>query len=182
MNNYKLLIIKFSASAKKLLLLLFTTLCFSITEVAAQVESKSFDRMLNTMLTKEVSTVSVAELAKENLNTLVLLDAREKEEYNVSHLRNARWVGYNDFNMQRVSGIPKGAPIVIYCSIGVRSEKIGKRLKDAGFTNVRNLYGSIFEWVNQDNPVYDNSGKRTNKVHAYSRVWGVWLNEGEKVY
>ena len=154
----------------------------NLTHGNAQVESKSFDRLLNSMLTKEVPTVSVGQLAKENLNRLVLLDAREKEEYNVSHLKNARWIGYDDFNMQRVSGIPKDSPIVIYCSIGVRSEKLGKRLLDAGFTNVRNLYGSIFEWVNQKNPVYDNAGKRTNKVHAYNRVWGVWLNHGEKVY
>jgi rhodanese-related sulfurtransferase len=167
---------------KNLLLLIVTLLCFSVSESSAQVESKSFDRLLNSMLSKEVPTVSVQELAKEKLSQLVLLDAREKAEYNVSHLKNARWVGYDDFNMQRVSGIPKDAPIVIYCSIGVRSEKIGKQLKDTGFTGIRNLYGSIFEWVNQKNPVYDNSGKRTNKVHAYSRVWGVWLNEGEKVY
>lgn len=167
---------------KKLLPFLLATFCFSITESSAQVESKSFDRLLNSMLSKEVPTVSVVELSKENLNKLTLLDAREKKEYNVSHLKNARWIGYDDFNMQRVSGVAKDAPIVIYCSIGVRSEKLGIKLQKAGFTNVRNLYGSIFEWVNQGNPVYDNSGKRTNKVHAYSRVWGVWLNEGEKVY
>lgn len=164
---------------------LFFFILFTFTNLTiscAQVESKSFDRLLNSMLSKEVSTVSVGELSKENLNKLTLLDAREKKEYNVSHLKNARWVGYEDFNMQRVSGVPKDAPIVIYCSIGVRSEKLGIKLQQAGFTNVRNLYGSIFEWVNQDNPVYDNSGKRTNKVHAYNRVWGVWLNEGEKVY
>ena len=57
-----------------------------------------------------------------------------------------------------------------------------EKLKAAGYRNVRNLYGSIFEWVNQDNPVVDNQGKPTQKVHAYSRTWGVWLNKGEKVY
>lgn len=134
------------------------------------------------MLTNEIPTVSVPQLVKEAPQKLTLLDAREKAEYNVSHLKNARWIGYDDFNIQRVSGISKNAPIVVYCSIGVRSEKIGKQLKDAGYTNVRNLYGSIFEWVNQGNPVYDNAGKPTKKVHAYNRVWGVWLNEGEKVY
>lgn len=163
-------------------ILLFLFLFHNLISVNAQVKSKSFDRLLSSMLSKEVPTVSVEQLAKEDLNKFVLLDAREKVEYNVSHLKNARWIGYDDFNMQRVSGIPKNSPIVIYCSIGVRSEKIGKRLQDAGFTNVRNLYGSIFEWVNQEKPVYDNAGKRTDKVHAYNRVWGVWLSEGEKVY
>lgn len=182
MNNYQLPIIKSSETWAKSLFTALVVILLSTANSTAQVESKSFDRLLNSMLSKEVPTVSVKQLSKENLKEITLLDARENKEYNVSHLKNARWIGYDDFNMQRVSGIQKDAPIVIYCSIGVRSEKIGKRLKDAGFTNVRNLYGSIFEWVNQKNPVYDNSGKRTNKVHAYNRVWGVWLNEGEKVY
>ncbi|MFB0946802.1 MAG: rhodanese-related sulfurtransferase [Spirosomataceae bacterium] len=182
MNNYQLQIIKSSETWVKFLFAVLIILLISIGESSAQVKSKSFDRLLNSMLSQEIPTVSVSELAKEKLDKLILLDAREKEEYNVSHLKNARWIGYDDFNMQRVSSINKDSPIIIYCSIGVRSEKIGKRLQDAGFTNVRNLYGSIFEWVNQDNPVYDNSGKRTNRIHAYNRVWGVWLNEGEKVY
>jgi hypothetical protein len=71
---------------------------------------------------------------------------------------------------------------VVYCTVGVRSEKVGEKLKAAGYQNVRNLYGSIFEWVNQGNPVVDNQGKPTQQVHAYSRVWGVWLNKGEKIY
>jgi rhodanese-related sulfurtransferase len=182
MNNYQYSITNFSVMRIKPLFAALIILLISINESSAQVESKSFDRLLNSMLSKEVPTVSVSELSKEKLDKLILLDAREKDEYNVSHLKNARWIGYGDFNMQRVSGIPKTAPIVIYCSIGVRSEKLGIKLKNAGFTNIRNLYGSIFEWVNQENPVYDNSGKRTNKIHAYNRVWGVWLNEGEKVY
>lgn len=182
MNNSQLPIIKPSETWAKSLFAALVVILFATANSTAQVESKAFDHLLNTMLSKEVPTVSVEQLAKEKLSKFVLLDAREKKEYNVSHLKDARWIGYDDFNIQRVSGVPKDFPIIIYCSIGVRSEKIGKRLQEAGFTNVHNLYGSIFEWVNQGNPVYDNSGKRTNKVHAYNRVWGVWLNEGEKVY
>ncbi len=172
----------FQRKAGKYLCLVVFMVITNVTISSAQVGSKSFDRLLNSMLSKEVPTVSVDKLSKEKLDKLVLLDAREKAEYNVSHLKNARWIGYEDFNMQRISGISKNTPIVIYCSIGVRSEKLGIKLQEEGFTNVRNLYGSIFEWVNQGHPVYDNAGKRTKKVHAYNRVWGVWLNEGEKVY
>lgn len=163
----------------KYLLSLF--IVFFFLEISAQqVENKAFDVLLKSMLSNDVPTVSVEELAKKK--NVVMLDARERKEYNVSHLRNARWIGYDDFTMQRMSGIPKNSEIVIYCSIGVRSEKIGKRLKDAGYTNVKNLYGSIFEWVNQGNPVYTNGNKPTPKVHAYDRTWGIWLNKGEKVY
>jgi len=33
----------------------------------------------------------------------------------------------------------------VYCSLGIRSEVIAKKLKKAGYTNVFNLYGGIFE-------------------------------------
>jgi rhodanese-related sulfurtransferase len=148
----------------------------------AQVESGSFNLLLEAMLKKSIPTISVSELYKENQSNIVFLDAREKKEFEVSHLKNARWVGYEDFKLSRVKGIEKNKEIVIYCSIGVRSEKIGEKLVDAGYTNVKNLYGSIFEWVNQGNPVFDSLGNTTNKVHAYNKKWGIWLNEGEKVY
>lgn len=136
------------------------------------------------MLKKDVPLITVPQLANElkKPNKLVLLDAREKKEFEVSHLKNARWVGYDTFTMDAVKPLSKDTPIVIYCSIGVRSEKIGEKLKMAGYQNVRNLYGSIFEWVNQGNTVYDLTEKPTRKVHAYDKKWGIWLTEGEKVY
>ena len=100
----------------------------------------------------------------------------------MSHLPNARWVGYDDFALDRVKDIPKAANVVTYCSVGYRSDKIGDKLKAAGYGNVHNLYGSLFEWVNQGNPVVDNTGKPTSRVHAFSRSWGIWLKKGEKVY
>lgn len=69
----------------------------------------------------------------------------------------------------------------MYCSIGYRSEKIAKKLLENGYDNVSNLYGGIFEWANQGNKVYNDYGE-TTKVHAFSRLWSVWLNKGEKVY
>ncbi len=148
----------------------------------AQVESGSFNLLLKSMLKSSIPTISVSELSKENQTNIIFLDAREKKEFEVSHLKNAKWIGYDDFKLSRMKDIDKSKEIVIYCSIGVRSEKIGEKLKEAGYTDVKNLYGSIFEWVNQGNPVYDNTGNVTNKVHAYNKKWGVWLKEGEKVY
>ncbi|MBI1194042.1 MAG: rhodanese-like domain-containing protein, partial [Bacteroidetes bacterium] len=43
-------------------------------------------------------------------------------------------------------------------------------------------YGGIFEWVNAGNSVVDPSGKPTERVHAYNRTWGLFLERGEKVY
>lgn len=84
--------------------------------------------------------------------------------------------------MGRVKDVAKGSEIIVYCSIGKRSEKITQKLTKAGYSNVSNLYGGIFEWVNQGNNVVDLNNKNTNKVHAYSRFWGHWLDKGEKVF
>jgi rhodanese-related sulfurtransferase len=161
--------------------LIFCLIMFSWFKPNAQTNSRAYKVMLEGMYKHSVPTLSCNELKKEQKN-IVLLDTRAKKEYDVSHLPEARWVGYDEFDLKRVENLPKSTPIVVYCTVGVRSERVGEKLKAAGFQNVRNLYGSIFEWVNQGNPVVDTQGKPTQKVHAYSRAWGIWLNKGEKVY
>ena len=48
-------------------------------------------------------------------------------------------------------------------------------------TNVYNLYGGLFEWVNKGGDIYK-KGQTTQKVHAYSKKWGRYLTKGIKVY
>lgn len=165
---------------KKQFILLFLALLSVGSTATAQ--SKAFRAMLKTLLSHSVPEVTVAEAKATHIGHAYLLDAREQREYEVSHLENARWVGYDDFSLERVADIPKDSPVVVYCSVGYRSEKVGERLIAAGFTRVVNLYGGIFQWVNEDNPVVDTTGKPTPRVHAYSQSWGIWLKKGEKVY
>jgi rhodanese-related sulfurtransferase len=147
----------------------------------ATAQSKSFELLLKKMIKQTVPIIEVKEL-KNNTKEYVLLDTREFDEFKVSHLKNARHVGFNDFKIESIKDIPKSTPIVVYCSIGVRSEKIGEKLLEAGYSNVKNCYGSIFEWVNQGNQVVDMNNKVTPKIHAYNKKWGIWLKKGEKVY
>ncbi len=144
------------------------------------VQNKSYSAMLKALLSHNVKEIGVKEA--RNDSTAVFLDAREKKEYDVSHLKNATWVGYDDFNMNRVKGISKDKKIIVYCAVGYRSEKITEKLTKAGYANVINVVGGIFEWKNLGYPVVDNTGKETEKIHAYSKTWGIWLNSGEKVY
>ena len=116
-----------------------------------------------------------------NLSNYQVLDAREKVEYQVSHLENALWVGHDTFNLTAVEKLDKTKPVLIYCTVGARSEKIGKLLQQEGFSRVYNLYGGIVHWVNEGRPVFAN-GKPTLQVHTYSKPWGIWLTKGEKVY
>lgn len=146
-----------------------------------KVESKAFDLLLSGMLKKDIPILSVDELNRDSLANYQLVDSREQAEYQVSHLPNATWVGFEDFDLSRVAELNKNKPVLVYCSIGVRSEKIGRKLKEAGFKEVYNLYGGIFEWFNQKQNAVDSTGT-TGKIHGYSKVWSIWLNQGEIVY
>lgn len=143
-------------------------------------QSLAYKALLNKTYEKDFPLVYPEQ--KELLREAVILDTREEKEYAVSHLKTARWVGYDTFSMESVSGIPKEDTIIVYCSIGARSQEIGKKLKAAGFQHVYNLYGGIFHWVNEDNPVFSPDSVLTDRVHTYNKMWGMWLKKGEKVY
>jgi len=144
----------------------------------------NYDEMLQELYSHTVDEVAV-DTVYQWLNTahnLYILDSREREEYEVSHLPEAIWVGYKDFSMERCTQIPKHAKIVIYCSVGYRSEKIGNQLQKAGYEDVHNLYGGVFEWVNKSYPVVNEKEIETKDVHAFSPSWGKWLKKGNKIY
>jgi rhodanese-related sulfurtransferase len=156
----------------------FLLLIFAYFQPKAQ--SKAFELMLDTLINKSVPIIKVNQILPKN--TAVFLDTRSKKEFEISHIANAIWVGYNEFSLKNVKSIPRSAHIITYCSVGYRSEKIGEKLQKAGYKNVNNLWGGIFEWANQSQPLINNDGRTTHKVHAYSPEWGIWLLKGEKVY
>lgn len=164
-----------------LLLPLGTAACQAQTPQAEApaVSSPLFGAMLKGLLKETVPLVSVQQLPA---SPAVLLDARSPREFAVSHLPGARWVGYEEFTLDRVRDLPKHTPIVVYCSVGFRSEKVGEKLQQAGYTQVRNLYGGLFEWMNSGKLPVAAGDVPTSQVHAYSPSWGIWLQQGQKVY
>lgn len=154
---------------------------FLIFSIPVNAQTK-IDRTLKKLNKKSVPYVHVTTLSKKT--SQILLDTRKKEEYDVSHLENAIWVGYKEFHIDSVlARIPDTeSEIVVYCSIGVRSEDIGEKLIASGYVNVKNLYGGIFEWKNQGHLVYDTDGNETENVHAFNKHWGKLLLSGKKVY
>ena len=137
-----------------------------------------FDQLLKKLLPTKAPYIHVQELL-EQTDDIIFLDTREREEFDVSHLKNALHVGYKKFDINNLPSLPD-KKIVVYCSIGWRSGHIAQQLLEAGFKNIYNLYGGIFEWCNVQLPVYNNSGQ-INQVHAYSPIWKIWLRKGIKI-
>lgn len=147
----------------------------------ARTNDAEFDAMLKDLLSHTVPEVTAEEVNQLDKNAVIFIDAREKNEYEVSHIENAIWVGYSLFQTKRIKELPKAKKVIVYCSVGYRSEKVSEKLLKMGFHEVSNLYGGIFDWVNKGYQVVNGDAK-TNKVHAYNKNWGKWLKKGEKVY
>ena len=119
---------------------------------------------------QQLSTADLAAwLSDKNKEKPLLLDARTIEEYEVSHLLDAKIVPDRLKDLAD-EGINYLTPIVVYCSVGYRSSAIARRLQSMGYQNVFNLEGSIFQWVNENRLVY-REGKPVTKVHPYQDFW-----------
>jgi len=142
-----------------------------------------FEDMLNGLYSNTVPEIQ----SNQILNSIekvdwVILDARELEEFEVSHLQGAVFVGYNNFSTEKLGALGKDHNIVVYCSVGYRSERIGEKLLLAGYNKVYNLRGGIFDWMNNGNKVVDSSGNEVRRVHGYNRKWSRWLTDCEISY
>ena len=144
---------------------------------------ESLDNILNKFNTKSIPYISVQELAMPKTKAIIL-DAREKKEHDISHIKNSIFVGYDNFKIETVKdAIPdKSQQIVVYCTLGIRSEDIAEKLKKEGYTNVLNLYGGIVEWKNKGFDVFDSKEQKTENVHVFNADWSQWLKNGNKVY
>lgn len=144
----------------------------------SRVKNPKFEKTIDAYLANTVPTINVNQVNIES-NSIKFLDARELEEYKVSHIPNAEYIGYSKLDLSGLKNVNPGDTIIVYCSIGYRSEKVGEKLIEMGYQNVLNLYGSIFEWSNQNLPLEDINGEPTNNVHAFNRKWGKWIENPE---
>jgi rhodanese-related sulfurtransferase len=161
--------------AKKILCLIFSVVLSSACSQnqpldKPKTKQPEFGKKIDGLISFSVPLLSVKELFN-NKDNFIIFDAREKEEFAVSHIPDAKYLGYSDFNANQLKDIPKESNVVVYCSIGYRSEKIGEKLLRLGYKNVYNLYGSIFEWTNEKYPLVSSNGKTTNRVHGYNKSW-----------
>ncbi len=161
-----------------------TSMPFAVPGMAQRVLNPEFDKKIDNLISYRVPVLSVEQVIKDSTRGFLFLDAREKDEFDVSHIPGARHIGYDNFDIDIINGVSRNTPILVYCSIGYRSDKIGGKLKKAGFSNVYNLYGSIFEWANQGHRLVDIGGQPTFKLHTYNKKWSKWVDNSriEKVW
>ena len=141
-----------------------------------------YDFMLGRIYEHTVPFISSEELYEETGQNRILLDTRTQSEFDISHIPHSIFADYEKFNIDHWLWIPRDTEIILYCSVGLRSEKIGEEFINAGFTRVKNLYGGLFSWKNKGRIIVDSRNHVTEEIHAYNRFWGIWLSKGIKIY
>lgn len=159
---------------------LTTALCLLVVHAGCSqdVSWRAVDAMIDARYptAPSITTDSLAErLADSTSARPVVLDARSKAEYAVSHVPTARRVDPDAERIPALDSLAPDTPIVVYCSVGVRSARVTTALREQGFTNVSNLRGSIFRWANESRPVV-RDGEPVRVVHPYDATWGRLLD------
>jgi len=111
----------------------------------------------------------------------IVVDVRSAEEYEVSHLKGAIRVDPEGDLPDFLRTLEHNAPVVAYCSVGYRSSRLVERLRQEGFTDAKNLEGSIFEWANKGYPV-ERDGAPVREVHPFDAEWGRLLDPSLHAY
>ena len=99
-----------------------------------------------------IELLSPAEMQEsvETNHNAQLVDVRTKEEFGVSHLKNAQniCVTSDDFS-EKVKTLDKDKPVYVYCKKGGRSARAAQILKEMGFKKVYDLEGGLTNWEDE---------------------------------
>ncbi len=106
----------------------------------------------------------------------VVLDARTEAEFGLSQLKDAARIDPYRPLLRPLRGMPKDTSIVVYSSVGYRSARVAYWLGRQGYTRVASLEGSLFQWANEDRPMF-RDGRPTVEVHPYDERWGLMLEK-----
>jgi len=112
-------------------------------------------------------------LAGDEGGDWLILDARTSAEFAFSRLPGAALLEAGDLIpvVGSITALARDRPIVVCCSVGVRSAARVHALRRAGFSRAVNLEGGLFQWVRQGRSLLRH-GQPTLLVHPYNRLWG----------
>ncbi|GEM05239.1 pyridine nucleotide-disulfide oxidoreductase [Halolactibacillus miurensis] len=94
------------------------------------------------ILNGEVKKVPVTKVRELVESEAVIIDAREEDEYALSHIKGAVNIPLSQFR-NRLDEIPKDQPVYVHCRSSQRSYNMVRALGQLGFDHVYNLDGSF---------------------------------------
>ncbi|MDD4369734.1 MAG: rhodanese-like domain-containing protein [Anaerostipes sp.] len=102
--------------------------------------SQSSSKKFETITAKEAKTLM------DEQDKYVILDVREKSEYEEGHVPNAILLSLGNIDKEASKKLThKDQLILVYCRSGNRSNQAAKKLVKLGYTNVKD-FGGIIDW------------------------------------
>jgi rhodanese-related sulfurtransferase len=94
----------------------------------------------------EISAADAAEIVKESDN-VVLIDVREREEWNEEHIPEAIHLSRGTIESEIEGKVPDDTTMIIcHCGGGGRSALVAGSLQKMGYENVWSLAGGLKAW------------------------------------
>jgi rhodanese-related sulfurtransferase len=99
--------------------------------------------------------------AKEMLDdkNVVLIDVRNRDEYNAEHLRGAKNIPLDQLD-KRLGKLPRDKDIVVYCEKGGKSIRAIRKLEVAGFSQLHHMHEGLRGWKKADYPTRKRAGAK----------------------
>jgi hydroxyacylglutathione hydrolase len=94
--------------------------------------------------TEKLETVKsvTAEQMQKEMKGIDVLDVRKPGEWNISHLKSAKFLPLADFP-ENLKTLDKNKPYIVHCGGGYRSMTAISIMKNHGFKNLINVYGGF---------------------------------------
>lgn len=110
----------------------------------------TFNELLS-QVKSSIREVSVEETKSRAVDASgpVLLDVRERDEYEQGFIPKAQWIPRGFLELKVEDAVPdRDQEVVVYCAGGVRSALAAKALQDLGYTKVASMAGGFRAWKN----------------------------------
>lgn len=102
-------------------------------------------------VTMELLTVKELQQWLENGHDFLLVDVREKDEWDICHIDGAVHIPMRRVEAS-VSSLSKKKPVAVICHHGMRSKAVAQLLVQVGFSEVYNVTGGIHAWASEIDP------------------------------
>ena len=97
---------------------------------------------------RHINVVELDELMKTKGDKPLLIDVREKWEFDICHLEDSTLIPMRQIP-EALDNLDPEQHTVVICHSGIRSQQVCIYLEHAGFNNVWNLTGGVHAWATQ---------------------------------
>jgi len=99
-----------------------------------------------------IPSVSPAEASEAAAAGALIVDVREADEFAAERIAGVALVPISQF-AARHAELPKDRPLLMLCHAGSRSQSATMYLRQAGWTDVRNVSGGMVAWRQAGLPI-----------------------------